>query len=1713
MSNSSKPAQSFFPERSNPMEQDYEQLMARLAKHFDDESIISFAQSMFAHNPVGDWMDRSSDEVIRTVQRIAQFTAYFNGDNPHALVKSIESSSIQASDDVQSNHVEENGFSQVKNDLHSSASSMANISPGLTPLALDSDQPTTELLILCKDMPFIVDSVRILMNREQLDVIRQLSSVVAVKRDQKGLRIAVRPASQLDDNGVADDYELEAMMCIQLKQRLDQAQAAALEEKLQILMIEVKACIKDFTVMRKHCMNLAEHYEAIASQEIQGAAVAYREGMGANEAAAFLRWVCDDHFVFLGCRRYTYENGDIVPMRQGSDLGWLTADQSVDLLEDVPLTLFGEQPLYFAKSATYGRIHRPAYPDILRVVDYDDNGQRVGELRFVGLYTSAVYRTSVKNIPIVRRLADNIAKDSDFLMSGYDGKSLWQYMETYPRDEWLQSSFDQLTQVFMKVIALQERPLLRLLVRVDAAYRFVSVMIFVPKDRYTTGLRHAFERVLQEHLPVLGLDFDVFFSESVLARVHIVARVNAEQRFKIDVSTLESEFLEVSLTWEERLCRQLKFFVAPGLQGHLEREYVPFFPNSYKADMSAAHAARDIIGLNSIVPHRRIHLELQRSTEDEHNQLSLKIYARDDLPSYSLMIPILEYLGFHVAGAKSYRLTSASGTSYTVTHYTVVPEVSVATVDALVLQPHLEDAVDRVLSGLGSSDYFNRLILLAGLTVSEVRLLRAYARYMRQIGFNLSYRYIASTLGKHPKIAQNLVKFFNLRFSPQLNADTDRDSALKVAHERLLQMLEQVQGVDDDRILRQYLNLMQSTIRTNYFQGQNHDQNIDLSADLTVNGKNPFLAFKLSPRKITNIPKPAPEFEIFVYSSEVEGVHLRGGPVARGGLRWSDRLEDYRTEVLGLVKAQQVKNAVIVPVGAKGGFVCKRLPKNVDRNTTMAAVKACYQTFIRGLLSVTDNLINGEIVPPEGVVRHDPDDPYLVVAADKGTATFSDLANEVAEQHNFWMGDAFASGGSQGYDHKKMGITARGAWVSVQRHFREIDIDVQKVPFTVIGIGDMAGDVFGNGMLLSETIQLIAAFNHKHIFIDPTPLESRSFEERRRLFNLPQSSWEDYNQALISQGGGVFSRDLKSITITPQMKNRFSFTASYMTPTELIHELMQSKVDLIWNGGIGTYVKASFEENLKVGDKANDALRVNGNQLQCKVFGEGGNLGLTQLGRIEASHGGVLLHTDFIDNAGGVDCSDHEVNIKILLAALIERGELTTESRNSLLVDMTDAVSELVLHNNAYQVRTLSLAMHDSVNRLGEYRRLISRLEQGPLDRALEYLPTDELLHERSLNNNGLTKPELATIMCYAKAELKEALAVSPIAQTVYAIKEAYKAFPQRLVNDYPKEIKQHRLIKQLAATQLSNAMIHTVGITIVQRMLDTTGADINATTSAFLVIKNLIGLDNLWNQIEDLTGIVDYQVQRGLFLNVRRLLRRTMRLLLRQSHCTLNVTNTIQRYQEGVDCFFDQVDHLLKGEEHEKWSKEYHRLMLAGVPETLARKIAACDYGLGAFDIVDAHHVASNGQGELIATGHLYFSLWNRLGLEYLESQIRQFKVVSQWTALAREALLDDLYNQQRDLIAAIIRAGENLLGITLNNADASSQIETLLEAFYVHCAPWIEQWKRMSAEIATLNGVDHPVATVALRELLDLALAARQWSEGQDGLSCAIEQQVLDS
>lgn len=1049
-------------------------------------------------------------------------------------------------------------------------------------------------------------------------------------------------------------------------------------------------------------------------------------------------------------------------------------------------------------------------------------------------------------------------------------------------------------------------------------------------------------------------------------------------------------------------------------------------------------------------------------------ELHCKLYHADTPLALSDVLPILENLGLRVLGEFPYRLRHNNGREFWIHDFAFTAAEGLE-LDIQQLNDTLQDAFVHIVRGDAENDAFNRLVLTAGLPWRDVALLRAYARYMKQIRLGFDLGYIASTLNNHTDIARELTRLFKTRFylARKLTGDDLEDKQQRLEH-AILAALDDVQVLNEDRILRRYLDLIKATLRTNFYQTDANGQNKS------------YFSFKFNPHQIPELPKPVPKFEIFVYSPRVEGVHLRFGNVARGGLRWSDREEDFRTEVLGLVKAQQVKNSVIVPVGAKGGFLPRRLPLGGSRDEIAAEGIACYRIFISGLLDITDNLKDGALVPPVNVVRHDDDDPYLVVAADKGTATFSDIANGIAIDYGFWLGDAFASGGSAGYDHKKMGITAKGAWVGVQRHFRERGINVQEDSITVVGVGDMAGDVFGNGLLMSDKLQLVAAFNHLHIFIDPNPTPANSFAERQRLFDLPRSAWSDYDTSIMSEGGGIFSRSAKSIAISPQMKERFDIQADKLTPTELLNALLKAPVDLLWNGGIGTYVKASTESHADVGDKANDALRVNGNELRCKVVGEGGNLGMTQLGRVEFGLNGGGSNTDFIDNAGGVDCSDHEVNIKILLNEVVQAGDMTDKQRNQLLASMTDEVGNLVLGNNYKQTQALSLAARRAFVRIAEYKRLMNDLEgRGKLDRAIEFLPSEEAINERLAEGHGLTRAELSVLISYSKIDLKAQLLDSRVPDDDYLTRDMETAFPPSLVSKFSEAMRRHRLKREIVSTQIANDLVNHMGITFVQRLKESTGMSPANVAGAYVIVRDIFHLPHWFRQIEALDYQVSADVQLELMDELMRLGRRATRWFLRARRNEQNAARDVAHFGPHLKELGLKLDELLSGEIHENWQARYEAYVEAGVPELLARMVAGTSHLYTLLPIIEASDVTGQNPADVAKA---YFAVGSALDITWYLQQISALPVENNWQALAREAFRDDVDWQQRAITISVLQQG-----------DGSHDVETRLALWMEEHVGMIERWRAMLVEIRAASGTDYAMYAVANRELLDLALSGQ--------------------
>ncbi|WP_369433808.1 NAD-glutamate dehydrogenase [Psychromonas sp. MME1] len=1037
-------------------------------------------------------------------------------------------------------------------------------------------------------------------------------------------------------------------------------------------------------------------------------------------------------------------------------------------------------------------VHRAAYPDVIYVKRFDEQGQLIAGYRFIGLYTSSVYRETPSLIPVVSSKLKHILEKSGYSPGGHYYKELSQIISTHPAEDLLLCDTQSLLENALVVLHAQERKQLKLFLRSEGNHLFVIATLYVPRDVYNTKIRLAFEELICRTLDVIDSDFQIYMSESNLARLRLLLRLKGPLKQELEVQAIEDRMCQLTKPWDYQLHESLvdHFSEEQGIK--LAKKYQSAFSSSYQYVFSSRIAVTDIERIESLYADktRSMALRFYRSIEVNESELKLKLFHQDGALLLSDLIPVLENLGLKVAEEYPYKVAPEGEESVWLYDLTLKYSL-VDNFDPEAYRDLFSDAFLSIWYGQAESDSFNKLILSAGLSWREVSLLRAYAKYLKQIRFGFSHLAIAKTLLAHSQLVQDIIRLFKLRFDPVTSCHLDKQVKLQ---DKILTALNDVSNLNEDRVLRQYVELIMATLRSNYFQ---RDSGID----------KPYISFKFDHDQLTELPLPRLNYEVFVYSPCFEGVHLRGGKVARGGLRWSDRGEDFRTEVLGLVKAQQVKNSVIVPVGAKGGFVAKKLKTNMDRESFMAEGIRCYRMFVSALLDITDNLQQGEVVPPVDLLRYDGDDPYLVVAADKGTATFSDIANQLAQQRNFWLDDAFASGGSNGYDHKKMGITARGAWKSVQRHFRERGVDVQQQAISVVGIGDMGGDVFGNGMLRSKYISLIAAFNHLHIFIDPNPVDLKAnFDERLRLFNTPRSAWSDYNAALLSTGGGVYLRSAKSIKITPEMAKRFDIDKKQVSPTELIGLLLKARVDLLWNGGIGTYVKSSDESHADVGDKANDCLRINGNQLRCAVIGEGGNLGFTQRARIEYAGMGGLCFTDAIDNAAGVNCSDLEVNIKILLDKLVSQGDLTVKQRNLCLGKMTDDVAHLVLCNNYRQAQCVSLTHIGSYKRMEEFRNFINELEsKGKLNRELEFIPSDEKLCERKSAHLGLSRPTISVVLAYAKNEMKQELADAHIASDPYLIGEAEKIFPASLVKQYPNEIQQHPLINEIVATQVSN--------------------------------------------------------------------------------------------------------------------------------------------------------------------------------------------------------------------------------------------------------------------------------------------------------------------
>ncbi len=1510
------------------------------------------------------------------------------------------------------------------------------------------------LEIVGDDRPFLVDSVMADIAAHGFDVLAMFHPIVMTARSDAGERI---------DGGQA---RAESMIQVHLAP-LNEEQSAALEASVRETLADVRAAVEDWRPMRAEMEAAIEELES-ANAPAPKAAL--------DEALEFLRWLRDDHFAFLGARTYRFvrakKGGAPTPeMEDGSSLGVLR-DPERHILRPKSEPVLTEDflsqptPVVVAKSNLRSRVHRRAIADYISVKRYSPDGDVVGERRFIGLFTAEAYNRMARDVPLVRQKVQYVLERAAKLPGSHNEKALRNIVENYPRDELFQISHDNLLKIALGVLHLEDRPRPRLFLRRDRFDRFISALVYLPRERYTADLRAEIGELLREAYDGRLSAYYPHFSDGPLARVQIIIGLEPGEHPEPDPQQLERAITLLARTWEDEFEQHLRNQSADAGVRTAAARYIPHFSAGYKEAFTPEEALADILAMEDLGPAPDIGVKAWTRSEDAGGVMRFKIYHREEPLPLSRVMPILETVGLNVIWEQGHRVAcdaeegaDAPGQCVWIHDFEVhLPEGVTAEDD---LRTRFEDAFVAVWRGYSEADRFNALILSAGATWRDAAFLRTIAGYRRQTGLETSQTVQEEALGENPEIARLLLALRDARLDPDSGLDMDarREKAGEIA-QSIEQALDAVESLDFDRVLRRFLRVLQATLRTNYFQ---------IGED---GGPANYISIKIASREIEALPEPKPFREIFVWAPHVEGVHLRFGPVARGGLRWSDRRDDFRTEVLGLVKAQQVKNAVIVPVGAKGGFYPKRLPKTGDRDAIREEAVRAYKTFIRSLLDITDNIEGGEITHPERVVMWDDDDPYLVVAADKGTATFSDIANGVAAEYGFWLGDAFASGGSAGYDHKAMGITARGAWEAVKRHFRELGKNIQSEPFSVIGVGDMSGDVFGNGMLLSKCIKLIAAFDHRDIFIDPEPDPEASWAERKRLFDLPRSSWQDYDKALISQGGGVFSRSEKKIALTAEIKGITGLTADAVTPAELMHALLKSPCELLWFGGIGTYVKASGEQNWQAGDKANDAVRVDGEQVRARVIGEGANLAVTQRGRIEFARAGGRINTDAVDNSAGVDTSDHEVNIKILLNGAIDDGKLAKDKRNALLEDMTEEVARHVLAHNYDQTLAISLSEDRAAEDLDAHERLMLRLEEaGLLNRAVENLPTTEEIAALREAGKGLTRPEIAVLIAYAKITLFDELVGSTVPDDPHFETMLTAYFPHQL-GKFEDQMEAHRLHREIISTTLANDMINLGGATFANRVREMTGAESGDIARAFESARRIFGYDALTDRINALDNDAPAEAQTLLHRDTLRLLRRQTQWLARRGRgferdAPRPVDETIAAYRGGVDTLKTILSDTMSDFQRRRMRARVAMFVKAGAPQDLAEDAAALLALTAATDIVD---LAAKAEWSIEATAFLYHRVGGRFALDKVRAGADEQAPKEHWSRLAARRMIEALYSAQQGLTASVIDFAKQEGGAHAEGAKTPSAkwAGALLDAWIQHNA---YEARRADAAIGDLS------------------------------------------
>lgn len=1522
-------------------------------------------------------------------------------------------------------------------------------------------QPHTVIEVVNDDMPFLVDSTTAALNQLKLIVHLVIHPMYSCERDARGnlVRILERGAS-------SDKAINESFMRIEINEQ-PKEKLSEIRNKIEGVLKDIRSSVDDWSQMRTKMRAIIDELE------VHPADLPVEE---VGEVRDFLRWIYENHYTFLGFREYSFKgtgkNANVVPDK-GSGLGILSSATRKEFEELSLLASLPDRPkasasephnlLTIAKSDAIATVHRPAHMDVIGIIRLDAKGNIIGQRMFVGLFTSSAYSLNPQDIPVLRRKLQNALVRAAYPTASHAGKALQNILETFPRDELYQVSEDKLLETSVGILRLQDRQRIALFIRRDDFGRFISCLIYIPRDRYTTALRIQMQEILEKAFKGTVSAHNIEFGASPLARLHVHVRTKPGKSISFNARDIEQQLINVARGWADQLHDALvsRFGEEKGIQ--LLDHYQDAFAVGYRDQFDADSAASDIAIAEEAIENDSIGMRLYRPDDMPGHRLRFKVYNLGEPIPLSDVLPMLEDMGLKVIDERPHRIRpDAKSHDLIMIHDFGLEARSGADINISDIEQNFKELFSRTWAGTVESDGFSALVLESGLKWREVVALRAFCKYLLQAKIPFSQHYMEQTLVKNKSITRMIVDLFSLKFDPSLQKGAKAKTV--TLRQKIMESLDAVVSADEDRILRRFINLADSILRTNFYQPAEDGE------------PKTYVSCKIDSRNIDDLPLPKPWREISVYSPKVEGIHLRFGSVARGGLRWSDRREDFRTEVLGLVKAQQVKNAVIVPVGSKGGFVVKQPPAGGDREAFINEGIACYKMFISGLLDITDNLNGNKVIPPKSVVRYDDDDSYLVVAADKGTATFSDIANGVSIDYGYWLGDAFASGGSVGYDHKKMGITAKGAWECVKRHFREIGTDIQNEDFTVVGVGDMSGDVFGNGMLLSKHIKLVAAFNHLHIFLDPNPDPAKTWAERSRLFNLPRSSWSDYNKKLISKGGGIFDRNAKTISISAEMRKVLGISQTSMAPNDFIKVLLSAEVDLLWFGGIGSYIKESGESHADAGDRANDGNRVNGNDVKAKVVGEGANLGTTQRGRIEYALSGGRLNTDSIDNSAGVDCSDHEVNIKILIDSAIKKGRLKQSGRTKLLESMTDEVGELCLEDNYLQGQAMTLSQTLGVQALDDQIRLMRVLEkEADLDRGVEYLPDDETLAERAQSKQGLVRPELSVLLSYSKNWLYAELLDSDVPDDPFLMGDLEEYFPTALQKKYAKDIADHRLRREIIATMVTNSMVNRVGETFVTRFMERTGMSPADIVRAFTITKHVFMLDELWYAIEELDNKVPSSAQNAMLQEINHLVDWATLWFLRNGDRPLDIGKHVEMYQDGVCALLNNMSKALPSHYMADLKDRSKPDISIGVPEKLALQVGGLVNLFTACDIV---RLANRRKLAVPTVAQLYHYVSSKFMLGRLRAAASKLDAQTHWQKLAAEALIEEIYGHQLALSRHVLDFAKNI-----------TAPEKAVEAWAKQHHESVEQTLQLLNELRSAAVTDISMVAVASRQLRALS------------------------